>query len=497
MRTLLLAFLISTSAQAQTPFCTQLATEIAASPAHWGISVTTLDGTPLCAINEKQLFRPASNAKLFTTAAALALLGPETTFATRVTGTFDPASGVVSGDLTLSGGGDANLDSGDLPYTHTTEPRPPLAFHDLNDLAAQLAAKGVKTITGEIVGDDTLFPYEPYAEGWELDDLVWGYGAPVSALTIADNQLKMTITPVKHALASVTLDQGGVNFYTIRDEVRTVAAKSMNTGVQVERLPGSRTVRVFGTLAEDAAPDVEEIAIDDPAMFAAMALRQSLAAHGIRVQGSSRAQHKDSHIGTGYLAQLRAAGGPSAFVATSSLTTSLASHVSQSLREDVIYTNKVSQNLHAELLLHALAPDGGTVEGARVVRSFLLKAGIAADDCVFYDGSGLSSHDLVTPRSVTQLLTYAAKQPWFETYQASLPVGGVDGSLTARFTGAMRGRVFAKTGSLGETRALSGYVTAASGKTLVFSILDDTHLPGSMADRTLMDQLVEEIAAAN
>jgi D-alanyl-D-alanine carboxypeptidase/D-alanyl-D-alanine-endopeptidase (penicillin-binding protein 4) len=497
MRKLLLAVLMAAPAWGQTPLCTQLAAETEASAAQWGISVTALDGTPICSIHETQLFRPASNAKLFTTAAVLAILGPEHSASTEVTGKFDPATGIVSGDLTLVGGGDASLDSGDLPYVHTSDPRPPLAFHDLDRLATQLVAQGVKAVTGNVVGDDTAFPYEPYAEGWELDDLVWGYGAPVSALTIADNQLKLTITPANAAYASVTLDQGGVPFYTVQNEVRMVRPKTLHNGVQVERLPGPRTLRVYGTLAGDASPDVEEVAIDDPAAFVAMAFRQSLVGHGITVQGSSRAQHKLPQSGAGYLSQLRAGGGPPALLDKGPVKATLASHFSSSLADDVTYTNKVSQNLHAELLLHALSPDGSTVEGARVVRGFLLQTGILSDDILFYDGSGLSSHDLITPRSVTQLLAYAVKQPWFGVYKASLPVGGVDGSLASRFTGPLKGRVFAKTGSLGETRALSGYVTAASGKTLIFSILDDKHLPGTSADRTLMDHLVEEIAASN
>ena len=140
--------------------CDSIRTELEASPAHWGVSVTKLDGTPLCRIHEAQLFRPASTAKLFTLSAALALLGPGHTSQTRVVGQLDPATGIVQGDLTLLGGGDANLDSGDLPYTLGPHPQKALSFPDLDDLAAQLAASGVKTVTGDLIGDDTLFPHE-------------------------------------------------------------------------------------------------------------------------------------------------------------------------------------------------------------------------------------------------------------------------------------------------------------------------------------------------
>ncbi len=179
-----------------------------------------------------------------------------------------------------------------------------------------------------------------------------------------------------------------------------------------------------------------------------------------------------------------------------------ATHSSPPLVQDVIVTNKVSQNLHAELLLRHLGEakgrDGTIAQGAKVVRQFLVSAGIDKDDFVFFDGSGLSGHDLVTPRATARLLQYATTQPWFVDWKSSLPVGGVDGSLEGRFTKApLKGRVFAKTGTLGEARALSGYVECASGRTVIFSIMVGNHLPRTNADRGVMDKMVEAIAAAN
>jgi len=126
-----------------------------------------------------------------------------------------------------------------------------------------------------------------------------------------------------------------------------------------------------------------------------------------------------------------------------------------------------------------------------------VQAGIAASDFVLYDGSGLSGHDLVAPRAFTQILVYAAKQKWFDVYKAALPVGGVDGTLANRFqapASKLTGKVLAKTGTLGESRALSGYVETAGGQTLVFSVMVDNHPPGSTADRVAMDKIVEAIA---
>jgi D-alanyl-D-alanine carboxypeptidase/D-alanyl-D-alanine-endopeptidase (penicillin-binding protein 4) len=177
------------------------------------------------------------------------------------------------------------------------------------------------------------------------------------------------------------------------------------------------------------------------------------------------------------------------------------------LGEDVGVTNKMSLNLHAELLLrqmgYRVGDDGSSAQGARVVRQFLVQAGVDPEDFVFYDGSGMSGHDLVTPRAVARLLEYAAGQPWFAVYKASLPVGGVDGSLVNRFADAalhslnpLKGHVFAKTGTLGEARALSGYLECASGRMVVFSIMVTDHAPGSSADRAVMDRIVAAVAAA-
>ena len=142
--------------------------------------------------------------------------------------------------------------------------------------------------------------------------------------------------------------------------------------------------------------------------------------------------------------------------------------------------------------------DGSIEQGARVVRQFLISAGVDPGDFLFYDGSGLSEQDLITPRAATTLLTYAARQPWGDLYRSTLPIGGVDGTLADRFTDtALKGRVFAKTGTLSEVNALSGYLIAASGKVLAFSILCGNRQPEGDAPRKAMDKIVEAIAAAN
>jgi D-alanyl-D-alanine carboxypeptidase/D-alanyl-D-alanine-endopeptidase (penicillin-binding protein 4) len=515
--------------------CTKLAQTIAGllegpevARDHWGIAVTAMDGSPIYSLNEGQLFQPASNTKLYTTAAAMALLGPATTFETRIVarGVMEGTT-ALKGDVVLVGAGDANLSGRAIPYVAPAarpkpEPgAPPLPEVDplryLEAMADQVAATGLKVVNGDIVGDDTLFLWEPYAQDWSIDDTVWGYGAPVSALTINDNQIKVTVTPAATAgqPATVVVDPSVPSYYTLDVSVTTGEKKS-GDHVQMERALGSRVLRVYGSIAVDAPPDEEEVAIHDPAEYAAVALKGMLEKRGIVVTGRARAAHRISTDAEGFVTQLKDVGREHDFLKSGMVKATclqspppvteekiLATHRSVAVVDDVTVTNKVSQNLHAELLLHDLgkkmACDGGsTVDGARLVRAFLEDAGVDKDDFVFFDGSGLSGHDLVTPRATARLLQYASAQPWFADWKKSLPVGGADGSLIERFGKApLKDHVFAKTGTLGEARALSGYLECASGKTVIFSIMVGNHMPQTTKDRETMDKIVAAIAEAN
>jgi len=493
----------------------KLLADPAVARAHWGIAVTKMDGGPIYALNAGQLFQPASNAKLFTTATAMALLGPEATVTTRVMAMSPPnKDGVLtSGGLVLMGAGDANLSGRTIPYLSPAlrpKPAPPEAdpLRYLEEMADQVAKTGLKVVEGDVVGDDSLFPWQPYPEDWSIDDAVWGYGAPVSALTVGDNMLKVTITAaaVAGAPATVAIEQA-VPYYTVQSSV-TTTAPGTTPAVGIDRAPGSKTVRVYGTVPAAMPPLTSHLAIDDPAEYAAMAFKQMLEQRGIRVTGRARAEHRlpvdtASFVDESQQALALPATAKGNAPGCAAFFTTLAAHISPSLVDDIVATNKVSQNLHAELMLrrlgYAFAEDGSAAQGARVVRTFLTTlAGIDKDDFAFFDGSGLSGHDLAAPRATVHLLQYASTQPWFAAWKASLPVGGVDGTLAGRFTRApLMGHVFAKTGTLGEARALSGYIDCASGRTVIFSIMVDNHPPHSHADEAAMDKIVAAIAQTN
>jgi D-alanyl-D-alanine carboxypeptidase/D-alanyl-D-alanine-endopeptidase (penicillin-binding protein 4) len=486
--------------------------------AHWGIAVTALDGTPIFGLNEGEFFRPASNAKLFTTAAAMHLLGAGTRLLTRAEATAGAdAAGNVQGDLVLKGVGDANLSDRRIPYESAAQRKAREAANGVdmtNPLTpllelANSISRNVKTIHGDIIGDDTAWPWEPYANDWSIDDAVWGYGAPVSALTINDNQLELTVTPGAKAGEDPTVKLWpGIAYYTLDVKVATVDAKAP-ASVRIDRDPGSKVLRIRGSVAV-GKPYTDEIAIDDPAEYAAVALKSLLEMDDVHVTGVARARHRLSESTVGFNTESHtslptlpvAAQVPGRGVAVClDACPPHAERTSPTLAEDIAVTLKVSQNLHAEMLLRRLGAqyggDGSFAEGARVVRQFLLNAGLDGDDFIFYDGSGLSGHDLVTPRATAKLLAYATGQPWFAQWRVGLPIGGEDGTLAQRFPKApLKDHLFAKTGTLSEARALSGYVDCASGKTVIFSVMVDNHAPNTPADRDAMDRIVAAIAAS-
>jgi len=176
----------------------------------------------------------------------------------------------------------------------------------------------------------------------------------------------------------------------------------------------------------------------------------------------------------------------------------LASYQSKPLIEDVRVINKVSQNLHAEILLRLLGREkgaAGTVDGGlEVLRGFLNQAGVPSEQYLFFDGSGLSRQNLATPHAVVQLLRYAAMQPWGASFRETLPVAGLDGSLADRFANLdRRARVYAKTGSLGGVKSLSGYATTVRGHQVAFSILSNNFILPSKRVLDAVDSIVEAI----
>lgn len=452
----------SGDAGAAARFSVRAETVLGAAPldkGYWGILIEDAEtSTVLYQKNADQYFEPASNMKVLTTALALDTLGPGYKFLTTLetNGSLSPA-GVLTGDLILVGRGDPNLSNRKFPFeAHEEFEGPPEKV--LAELADALVSRGVKQITGDVVGDDSYFPRERYPNGWEIDDMVWDYGAPISAIVVNDNSFTITLTPGEHAGDPVTAAvEPLIPEVVVVNKVATIAAKE-KADLRLTREAGSDTIVISGVMPAHSTPRKLPLAVQEPALQAAVLLRRALAERGIKVRGLARAVHEP--------------------VAGALPTTVLAEHTSVALGDSVKLVNKISQNLHTEVLLRTAARTQGRWETpedlAKFPAAFYAKAGVPDGDVLQTDGSGLSRHDLVTPRAFVAVLGYARKQAWFPVYFASLPVAGEDGTLNGQMKEPpLAGKIQAKTGSVTHVRSLSGYAETPGGRKLIFSILSN------------------------
>jgi len=437
----------------------------------WGLLVVdAATGETLYEKNADMYFTPASNMKLLTTALALDKLGPDYRFRTTVETHGAIAQGILSGDLILVGRGDPNLSNRKFPFDVKEEfDGPPEKV--LIELADEVVARGVKEISGDIVGDDSYFPRNRYPDGWEIDDMVWEYGAAISAIVLDDNTVTLTLTPGdKAGDGTIAVVEPATPDFAIRNEVMT-SDKAEKPDLTLVREPGSNIVVVSGSLPAKSAPQKRVLGIQEPAQHAASTLARLLAERGVKFWGSIRANHE-----------------PDAAEAT---RTVLAEHVSLPLGDTLKLVNKISQNLHTEMLLRTAARQQGrwakSDDLLKFPEEFYAKVRIAPGDVVQEDGSGMSRHDLVTPRAVAALLLYAQKQAWFPVYFGSLPVAGIDGTLSDRLKKAgMMGRIHAKTGSVTHVQTLSGFADTPGGRRLIFSFLSNNE---SVQDHEVHDAL--------
>lgn len=444
-----------------------LETEPAGGEGHVGILVTdAATGEIVFEKDARRYFVPASNTKLFSSALALVRLGPRHSFRTVVIAPAAPdAQGRIHGPVYLVGGGDPNFSARAVPYL--ADPPPAEALQPIEAMADQVAARGVTRIDGDIVGDDTRYPFDPYPGGWTVDDTIWAYGAPVSALSFNDNALTVTAKPGDPA--ELALDPP-VDYF-LYDNRLGIGSPARLRAV---RTPGSRQVRLTGQLDPKSGGISLRLAIDDPAEFAAAALREALLRRGVRVQGRAVARHW----------------WPDRPAPPAITGVELAARDSPPLIDGLKVLNKVSQNLHGELMFcaaaHAAGRAGTREAGRAELESFLTEIGVAG--VALADGSGLTRRNLVTPFAVHALLRYLHESPYRDAWLDLLPVGGADGTLRARFRGtAAEGRVRAKTGTLSRVAALSGYLDRPGGSRWIFSILANFQ-PGAPA--ALIDKIV-------
>jgi len=441
----------------------------------WGILVGDRDsGETLYDLNSDHFFMPASNAKVITTALALATLGGGYQFHTTLETSGSIADdGRLAADLVFVGRGDPDLSNRKFPYELKTERDGPTE-KVLAELADDVVAKGLKEIDGDVVVDDSYFPYDPYPAGWGIGDMFFTFGAPVSAIDFNDNTISVHVAPGANVNDPAVVTVEPVAGLEALESRITTGAVGGNPYFAVARQPGPNFLLLRGTIPLGHAPADLDLAMISPCETAGQALKALLEQRGVRVTGAIRVAHApppETSDSTGTSPPppppMPSAAGPHPLV--------LAEHVSPLLTESIRLTNKISQNLHAELLLRTVAREkagvGSTDAGINLEQDFLKMAGVADGDVILSDGSGLARDDLVTPRAIVALLRYAFQQPWGAEFLSTLPIAGVDGTLEARLKQVTGPAVIqAKTGSLEHVRAISGYATTQRGAHLVFAI---------------------------
>ncbi|MBV8858108.1 MAG: D-alanyl-D-alanine carboxypeptidase/D-alanyl-D-alanine-endopeptidase [Acidobacteria bacterium] len=425
------------------------------------VKVASLDtGRVLFEQDSRKWMQPASNMKLYTVAAALDRLTPDYRFVTSVYAPARPdAAGTVRGDLVVYGRGDPTFAVRFNPEGNTD-----YAFA-IDALAADVFAAGVRRVEGDLVGDESYFTGAPIPPGWEWDDLQWYYGAEVSALTVNDNSVDLSVKPGASVGSPARITLGpSTPLVTIIDRTNT-SERGTTRDLSVNRAPGQNTIEIRGRLPIDDRGYTASLAVSRPAALFAAMLRASLERRGVVFTGQTRT--------------VDAQGRADKPLPVSSLV-EIATRKSPPLSVIAAQTLKPSQNLYAELLLRTLGKVSGSTNpklsseeaGEQAVAKFLTQAGIDPSGLVMNDGSGLSRSDLVTADTTVQLLVYMSRHRSGSEFRLALPVAGVDGTLRNRMKGTpAQGNVRAKTGTLGTATSLSGYLFSAAGERLVFSLM--------------------------
>ncbi|HMB90012.1 MAG TPA: D-alanyl-D-alanine carboxypeptidase/D-alanyl-D-alanine-endopeptidase [Rhodothermales bacterium] len=451
--------------------------------AWWGALVVNLeDGTVLYERHAGKNFVPASNTKLYTTAAALDQLGPDYRYRTEVYIDGPVVDGVVQGNLIVRGSGDpvigGRFNDGDRLEAFRTWAK---ALQDL----------GITRIEGDLIGDDDVFDDTPLGYGWSWDDETYWYAAEISGLSFNDNNVDVAIRATRVGQpATITWEPLNTNYVQVINETTTTG-----TGTSIDegyhRARGTNVIEISSAVPQNRT-DTESLTVMNPTLFFVHVLRETLLQEGIGVVGHP-VDVDDLSIKPDYDAKT---------------VQEIAVHTSPPLTDIVHATNKHSQNLYAEQLLRTLASarpiddedlePGSAAMGLAAAMTTFATAGVDTSAITLVDGSGLSHLNLVTPEMTAALLSYMWNHPDQTVRTAfydSLPIGGQDGTLEYRFRdGPARGKVHAKTGTVSNVSTLSGYVPAGDGTPLAFVLMCNHHTLKSRIVRQAQDRVVNALA---
>ena len=453
--------------------------------ATWNVFVQDDRGRVLFNRNGDRFSVPASNTKLVVAATAAVLLPADYRVRTSIYVNGTVSDGVLGGDLVLYGRGDPTWSERCFGIDTLAAGACDSTWTAVDAIADSIRAKGVRRITGRIVGDGSYFEPQIVHWSWGSYDLNWWYAAPVSGLGFHDNSVDFQITPgaAVEQPPKITWnpDLGMIGF---ENRARTGPADSGSTiGDNFYRKPGTLDIWAEGTAALGRSPWIESFALPDPNLYTARALAAALQKKGVSIEGGA-ASTTDSML----FGALRCCGSP------------LVEYHGRPLPDIIFPILNTSQNWFAEMLLKILGREvggaGSWEKGLEAEKRFLIDS-VKIDSTAFAldDGSGLSAGNLVTPHAFVQLLDYMYRHPKRAPFIAALPHAQQPGSLLKRFAGTpLEGRVLAKTGSIYRVNTLSGYIEREDGRRFTFSIQANGHSVPGRQMLAQIDSLVVQIA---
>ncbi len=416
--------------------------------------------------NEKLLLTPASNQKILTTCAALQFLGTYYKFETRLfhTGIID--NGILYGDLFIVGGFD-----------------PMFTYSDLDSLLKPLKELGIKKITGKVCGDVSLKDSLYWGKGWMWDDNPDPTAVYLSSLNINENSVEVFIEGTEidsPAVVNLDMPEG---YFKIINKSKTVKKNNDDEEFEVNRdwMNNPKNILVDGSVPlgkqYDEKESTEKINIENPAEYFLFLVTQKLKEMRIQCDGKY---------------EIEKLPGNSVYL----------NSIYRPIDSVVVYTNKESDNLGAEMLLYTLALNDSSAlatreNGLEAVSRFIDSLGFKSENYSIADGSGVSRYNLVSAELLAECLKYFYyRNPGlFNLLYSSFPIGGVDGTLEKRFINTKSyNNIHAKTGTLSGVSALSGYITSANQHMLAFSILLENYTEKSKYARTFIDRICELLA---
>lgn len=446
---------------------TEMLKEDILKSSHIGVQVKSIDRNDvLFSYNAGQRFIPASNVKLFTVAAGLAYLSPDFTYETKLMQHGAMESGILKGDLIIVGSGDPTISG----YFHNGNPT-----KVFEDWAETLKRSGIRSITGNIVIDNSFFHATPLGPGWSWDDEPFCYSALNDAFSFNNNCVAVIVTRGNSVGDPVTVrvepGQGGL---TIINKAETGRQEGIND-ISIRKTPCTNTITISGNLPMNHPEYRVMVAMERPACYGGLIFKEILAQRGVCLHGQvdCESQNRTSRETNGATA---------------------ATYRSPRLSEIVKVINKKSNNFVAEQIFLTIGKiqkgEGGQAASAAAIKEYSGTIGVDIDGLHAVDGSGLSRYNLVTPKDIVTLLHHMSKSPQFGVFHDSLAVAGTDGSLAKRMQSPpLRGNLRGKTGSMNHIRNLSGYVTTRDGERLAFAILVNNF----STDPSLIEDIIERI----